>query len=253
MHTQTNLAAKHFDGRNPAGNKLYLIVCIQLEQILQLNDAVHSAQPQVYFKCLLDGKRVEPGLGAKTYSSILDQSGDGQLAIDGEEGPEAIADEPNAAIENADIDSDVDLADARAALAILNAPRTFITAGKAATAPGAAAVVPVPFALRPVVLPLPPAGNSSNSSSASSSHGDDTDSEVDVSGNRSGRFTCHLELNLSQIYIGLKTVTRTKDELLSVLIIKGAEKKKRTIAASTIHGQVEPLAFLTVWSQMVQT
>ena len=67
---------------------------------------------------------------------------------------------------------------------------------------------------------------------------------------RSGRSTCHLGLTLSQIYIGPKTVTRTKDGLLNVLITKGAEKKKRTFAASTIHGQVEPLAFLMVWLQM---
>jgi len=64
---------KRFDGRAPQSHKLYYLALLKLDDIVANNmeDGVHSGQPQSYYKLLLMGQPTQPRLGDLEYASQL--------------------------------------------------------------------------------------------------------------------------------------------------------------------------------------
>lgn len=51
--------------------KWYFIALLELERCLPLTDRVPSDQPIAFYKCLLDGRAIESGLGDAAYKAVL--------------------------------------------------------------------------------------------------------------------------------------------------------------------------------------
>ena len=51
--------------------KAYYIVVLEIHRCLPLCNGIPSDQPIPFYKCLLDGKAVEPGLGVAAYRRLL--------------------------------------------------------------------------------------------------------------------------------------------------------------------------------------
>ena len=76
VHTLDNIGVKVLDGRDPIRRKSYLQVLVRLQHILQddkLATSIPSDEPQLFYRLLLKGHKVEPKLGNEHYKALLDQ------------------------------------------------------------------------------------------------------------------------------------------------------------------------------------
>ena len=69
-HTLENIDKKVLDGRDLMRHKLYYMVLCKLEKVLRLTSSVPSTQTQLFYRLLLCGKRVEPGLPLQDYIDL---------------------------------------------------------------------------------------------------------------------------------------------------------------------------------------
>lgn len=60
-----------FDGREAIRMKSYFVVLLEIERCLPLTSMIPSDQPILYYKLLLNGKNVEPGLGNNAYRALI--------------------------------------------------------------------------------------------------------------------------------------------------------------------------------------
>jgi len=70
IHTLQNIARNVCDGREPIRHKLYYMVLCKLAKHLQRTSAIPSDQSQLFYRLLLAGKQVEPGLPLETYLEL---------------------------------------------------------------------------------------------------------------------------------------------------------------------------------------
>ena len=67
IHTLENINAKIVDCRGPFRKKLYLMVICRLAHFLNMTSCIPSDQTQLFYRLLLEGKRIEPYLPLETY------------------------------------------------------------------------------------------------------------------------------------------------------------------------------------------
>ena len=89
------------DGREAVKMKAYYIVLLNVANCLDLSSIIPSNQPVMYYRLLLEGRAVEPGLGAAEYSRLM-FGGD-------VEPPAAIEDDPEASVKHKNHDPDIQL------------------------------------------------------------------------------------------------------------------------------------------------
>jgi len=66
-HNLDNLAVKVLDGRNILRRKLYIMVLIDVEKHLRHTSSIPSDQTQLFYRLLMNGRRVEPNLEIAEY------------------------------------------------------------------------------------------------------------------------------------------------------------------------------------------
>jgi hypothetical protein len=71
VHRAVEPMRKQFDGRDPVGRKPYLQVVVSLDRFITLTSTIPSDQPLMFYRLLLLGQRVEPGLGHVEYKRIM--------------------------------------------------------------------------------------------------------------------------------------------------------------------------------------
>ncbi len=92
-------AVGSFDSRETVSKKIYYQVLLDLPRYLRQTSTIPSDQPILYYRLLLAGRDVEPGLGNDVYKSMMsDGGGDVALPLP------APADPPLAALAAADAD-----------------------------------------------------------------------------------------------------------------------------------------------------
>ena len=69
VHTRDS--PKDMDGRESIKMKSYFVVLLDLERYLPLASHIPSDEPLLFYKLLLEGREIEPGLGHKEYLRIL--------------------------------------------------------------------------------------------------------------------------------------------------------------------------------------
>jgi len=67
VHTLANIDTKVCDGRDIMRHKLYYMVLCKLQSVLTRTSSVPSTESQLFFRLLLAGKRIEPGLPIEDY------------------------------------------------------------------------------------------------------------------------------------------------------------------------------------------
>ena len=82
VHTKD--APKDMDGRESIKMKSYYVVLLDVERCLELASHIPSDEPLLFYKLLLEGREVEPGLGHKAYSQILNNEDPTPAAIEDE-------------------------------------------------------------------------------------------------------------------------------------------------------------------------
>ena len=80
--THASLDCGPIDGREAVAMKAYYIVVLEIHRCLPLCAGIPSDQPIPFYKCLLDGKAVEPGLGVAAYRRVLTGDPDPPAAIE---------------------------------------------------------------------------------------------------------------------------------------------------------------------------
>ncbi|CAK0904653.1 unnamed protein product, partial [Prorocentrum cordatum] len=70
VHRSSDPAAMVMDGREAVRMELYYMVLLNLGVRLTQTSCIPSDQPQMFYRLLLDGKHVEPGLGDAQYKRI---------------------------------------------------------------------------------------------------------------------------------------------------------------------------------------
>ena len=70
-HHADNALVKVYDGRLELRMKSYLMVCLQLAKCLALTSSIPSQEVVSFYRCLLNGLRVEPGEKNVVYAMLL--------------------------------------------------------------------------------------------------------------------------------------------------------------------------------------
>jgi len=75
IHTLHDMDRKVCDGRDNMKHKLYLQVLCILRRCMELTSSIPSDQPQLFYRLLLAGERVEPHLGNAAYEVLAKRKG----------------------------------------------------------------------------------------------------------------------------------------------------------------------------------
>jgi hypothetical protein len=218
---------------------------------LSHNGPFPSNQPQVYYKLLLLGKKIDADLGAKSYNALLDREGTDSEASDE---PLAVEDIPSARLA---LEDDVTFSGGAASrvLPALPPPAAVAPRAKAPLAlpPPLVAPGPQPFRLgAPTDLcqhaPKPSSSSSSSSSGSDDGLGGSSESEVEISGGEVWKSVLGMpKIKLDRYEPKGKTAY---DRFIVKCRFHKCCYKKRSLAKTEVFGRVEPCALLQVWASL---
>ena len=248
-HTNDALACLDMDGRRPSHRKPYYQVLLDLPRYLTLCPVIRSDQPLLFYKLLMAGQAVVPGLKHKEYQNQL-------KLLNGEPVPLPLADGPFP-VAIADV-SDDDICVSGGAV-----PKRAKAAAKKALPHGA---VPLPI-LDAVEVPHHDCSDSADHSDGCSSHSSTscqaTSSDESASGASSiciggkpprpravwKNLLGGVRLKFEH-YEQVEGKKQKYDRYILKCCCHGSCFKKRSVSVKTCdrHGPGEPIAYLLAWS-----
>jgi len=83
-----------YDAREPIQRRYYFQCCLSWDRITDLVDDMPSDQPQLYYRLLLAGRAVDPGLGNTEYKRLWAEADEPLALLDGASDEEFLALEP---------------------------------------------------------------------------------------------------------------------------------------------------------------
>jgi hypothetical protein len=259
-HPMTELAIhvndndKRFDFRNATSKRKYFQVLLKLCDVLSRNDSVRSDQPQSYFDLLLRGESALPCLGDKHYKALLNR--DAAQAISSQ-GPAALLDNPftRPLANSCAVDFDIEICGASTGVL----PRQ-LDAGEVALEDGKVDATQIEGQtlqshVAGLVGPRASSGglDSSSSSSSLASSGDESIEVHALGGDRFEWFQVPSGPRIRLDKYKPKLAAEYKRWVARCEFHGATCNKKRSLAITSTHGRLEPIAFLAAWNEMGAT